>query len=529
MTRELLCRNAKLCRLSGKLTLKLGRRDPQLARQLFGALAKLTGAESALRYKLLSRKARLSLLLQKLTGKLLCRNAKLCRLTGKLALKLCRRNAQLTGELFGALAQLTRAESTLGHKLLGRKARLGLLLQKLTRELLCRNAQLGRLTSKLTLKLGGRDPELTGKLFRPLAELTGAKRSGLSELLGRESLLTGGLERLLTKLTGAKYSGLRQLLDGKARLGRQLLCRKAKLTLLLRRLCGQLLCRKAKLTGGLCCRQTGLCALRAQSAGKLRRLLRPSLLRFKRRLRALCGRLKACLPHLRRGPPLLLQDIALKFLLGHRLTGATKGACANSLRPDALLCNLALTRNVGQSLLHRGVVKLVHKGSGGSRVKRRSRARQACNTLLRGGRPKGPRLLQRLSRLRGNSASTLNCRGLVRSRLLRGRLTACTHRRRHSARRAHNIANAAKSLLICANAACGSLLRRGPRGLCPCAKIGRRLRCTKSRAQTCRPGCFRATKTGRPKRLRPKPRLRACRLNNRLRAKPCLRRLLCGR
>jgi hypothetical protein len=269
--------------------------------------------------------------------------------------------------------------------------------------------------------------------------------------------------------------------------------------------------------------------LRAQSAGKLRRLLRPSLLRFKRRLRALCGRLKACLPHLRRGPPLLLQDIALKLLLGHRLTGTAKRACANSLRPDTLLRNLTLTRNVGQSLLHRGVVKLVHKGSGGSRVKRRRCARQPSNALLRCRCAKGPGLLKSLRRLRCDAASTLNCRCLIGRRLLRCRLTACTRRLRHSARRAHNITNAAKSLLICANATCGSLLCRGPRCLCPCAKIGRRLRCTKSRAQTCRPGCFRATKTGRPKRLRPKPRLRACRLNNRLRAKPRLRRLLCGR
>ena len=48
LTGKLLCRNAQLGRLTGELALKLGRRDPQLARQLFGALAKLTGAESAL-------------------------------------------------------------------------------------------------------------------------------------------------------------------------------------------------------------------------------------------------------------------------------------------------------------------------------------------------------------------------------------------------------------------------------------------------------------------------------------------------
>jgi hypothetical protein len=148
---------------------------------------------------------------------------------------------------------------------------------------------------------------------------------------------------------------------------------------------------------------------------------------------------------------------------------------------------------------------------------------------LRRPRAEGPGLLKGLRRLRRNSPCALNCRRLVRRRLLCCRLTTCARRRRHPARRAHDVANAAKSLLICANAACRRLLRRGPCCLCPCAKIGRRLRCTKSRAQTGRPGSFRGAKTGGAKRLRPKPCLCACRLNSRLRAKPSLRRLLSRR
>ena len=86
--------------------------------------------------------------------------------------------------------------------------------------------------------------------------------------------------------------------------------------------------------------------MRPQSSGELCRLLRTALLRFKRGLRPLCGGLKPCLAHLCRGAPLLLQDISLKFLLGYRLTRSAKSARANSLRRDALLCNLTLTRNV---------------------------------------------------------------------------------------------------------------------------------------------------------------------------------------
>jgi hypothetical protein len=146
------------------------------------------------------------------------------------------------------------------------------------------------------------------------------------------------------------------------------------------------------------------------------------------------------------------------------------------LRRNTLPCNLALPCDVRKRLLHRSVFELAHKALGRSRVKRRRRPGQARNALLRRRRAKSACLLQRLRRLRGNSPRALNCCGLLGRRLLGSRLTACTRRRRHSARRAHNITNAPKSLLVCANAACGSLLRRGPRGLCPCAQIGSRLR-----------------------------------------------------
>lgn len=60
-------------------------------------------------------------------------------------------------------------------------------------------------------------------------------------------MLPRSLKCLLTELTRAKNSRLRQLFDRQPCLRRQLLCRKAELTLLLRRLGRQLLCRKAQL------------------------------------------------------------------------------------------------------------------------------------------------------------------------------------------------------------------------------------------------------------------------------------------
>ena len=95
---------------------------------------------------------------------------------------------------------------------------------------------------------------------------------------------------------------------------------------------------------------------------------------------------------------------------------------------------------------------------------------------MRRRRAEGPSLLKGLRRLRGDTAGTLNCCCLVRRRLLRRRLTACAGRIGNSAGRAHNVANTAEGLLICANAASRRLLCRGPRCLCSRAKIGRRLR-----------------------------------------------------
>ena len=277
--------------------------------------------------------------------------------------------------MLGRKARLSLLGKVLRHKLLGRKASLSLLLKKLTGKLFRRDPHLGGLTGKLTLKLRCRNTKLTRQLLGTLTELACPKRSSLRQLLCGQSLLTRGLERLLTELTCPENTRLCKLLCRQTCLRGKLFCRKAKLALLLRGLRRQLLGRQTQLPCRLRCGKPRLCALRPKRAGKLCGLLRPSLLRFKRRLRPLRGGFKPCLAHLCRGPPLLLQDIALKLLLGHRLTGATKGACANSLRRNALLCNLALTRNVGQSLLHRSILILVHKGSGRRGVECPRRAR----------------------------------------------------------------------------------------------------------------------------------------------------------
>lgn len=156
---------------------------------------------------------------------------------------------------------------------------------------------------------------------------------------------------------------------------RKLLRRQAKLPLLLRRLRRQLFCRQAKLPCRLRSRQPCLRALRPKAARKLRRLLRPGLLRFKRRLCPLRGRLETRRPHLRGGSTLLLQDVPLELLLRNGLTRAPKRARANRLRPNALLRNLTLPGNVRQSLLDSGVLELVHKRLRGPRIESAGGAR----------------------------------------------------------------------------------------------------------------------------------------------------------
>jgi hypothetical protein len=246
-----------------------------------------------------------------------------------------------------------------------------------------------------------------------------------SKLRGRNSGLSLLLQKLTSKLFGRHAHLGRlpcklplQLSRGHAQLACELLCGNACLGLLLCCLRRKLLARKTQLPSRLRGRKPSLCALRPKRARKLRGLLCPALLRFKRRLRPLCSRLKSCLAHLCRGPPLLLQDIALKLLLGHRLTRSAKRPRANGLRCNTLLCNLTLTGNVCQSLLHRSILILVHKAPRRRGVKRPRCARQPCNALLCSRSAKGPRLLQRLRRLRGNPPRALYCCCLVRSGLL---------------------------------------------------------------------------------------------------------------
>ena len=355
----------------------------------------------------------------------------------------------------------------LRHKLLCRQARLRLLLQELTSKLFRADAKLCRLSGKLTLKLGSRDTELPRKLFCALTKLTCTKQSGLSQLLRGQRLLTGGLEGALPKLTRAKNPCLSQLLGRQARLCRQLLCRKTKLTLLLRTGGRQLLCRKTKLTCRLRRREPGLRALRTESAGKLRRLLRPSLLRFERRLCALRGRLVTRLTHLRRGPPLLLQDVALEFLLGNGLTATAKRTRSDSLRPNTLLGDRALTGNIGQRLLNRRIFELVHKRCNRARLEAFRRSCQTGDALPRRGGAQCSCLLQSLSRLRGDAPSICNGLSLIRRCLIRRCLSASPRSSRNVPCCSHDVANAAKRLLVSTNAACRCLLSRGPRSFRP--------------------------------------------------------------
>ena len=84
---------------------------------------------------------------------------------------------------------------------------------------------------------------------------------------------------------------------------------------------------------------------------------------LERLLRALASRLKPCLPQLARGPRLLLQDIALQFLLGDGLAAAAKSSGAHGLRPHTLLRDIALTADVRHCLVDYRLLVGVHKSA----------------------------------------------------------------------------------------------------------------------------------------------------------------------
>lgn len=299
------------------------------------------------------------------------------------------------------------------HKLLTLKTKGPGLLRPLQTQRGLTLSKLTRLTCELARQLLAGEACLAGRLrnLRPrlcslqakLAALKGPLLSQLCrvhpKLAALQSRRLGQAGTLQAHLARAENPGLCQLLDGEPGLRRQLFRGQSKLTLLLGGLRRQLFCRKPKLTRRLRGRKSSLRALSPKRPGKLGGLLRSALLRFKRCLRPLGRRLKAGLPHLRRGPSLLFQDVPSQFLLCNRLPRTAESPCPDRLRSNTLLRDLALTGDVRQRLLDCGVLILVHEPAGRRRVKRGRRAGQSRNTLLGGRRAKGTSLLKSLCRL----------------------------------------------------------------------------------------------------------------------------------
>jgi hypothetical protein len=149
--------------------------------------------------------------------------------------------------------------------------------------------------------------------------------------------------------------------------------------------------------------------------GQRAKLLLTALLLFESLLCALRGRFKTRRPHLRRGPPLLLQDVSAKLLLGHRLARSAKRACADGLRAHTLLGDLSLPPDVRQRLLDCRVLKLPHKRCDLGRVKAATCARQSRNALLGRRAAHARRAHQRL--LGRRSRSPCAGRGNIRAQL----------------------------------------------------------------------------------------------------------------
>ena len=172
----------------------------------------------------------------------------------------------------------------------------------------------------------------------------------------------------------------------------ELLRRKTQLRALRRAPLRQLLCRKTQLTSLTCGLQGRSSASLPQLSGKARGLLRSTLLRLKCLLSALRSTFKAGLPHLARGPSLLLQHISLQLLLRYSLAAAAKSSRADGLRSHALLRNLTLTGDVPKRLFDSCSFELVYKICGRPRVESPRCALQRTNALHCGLLPKVARL-----------------------------------------------------------------------------------------------------------------------------------------
>lgn len=151
---------------------------------------------------------------------------------------------------------------------------------------------------------------------------------------------------------------------------------------------GELLCPKTELPR----LRRGLHSATRASLPQLPRkagdLLGATLLCFESFLRPLRCTLKPGGSHLRRGAALLLQDVALQFLFGYRLTATTKGSGLYGSRTYILLSKVALTTDISKGLVDGSVIELTHKGRCGSRVESPCCASERANTLLCGSQTK---------------------------------------------------------------------------------------------------------------------------------------------
>jgi hypothetical protein len=122
---------------------------------------------------------------------------------------------------------------------------------------------------------------------------------------------------------------------------------------------------KAEVSSQLCALKTklpgGLCALQTKLANARRSRLLPAQSFLESRLGSSSCTLEPCLPHACRGAALLFQNVALQLLFSNGLTGTAKRALPYGLCPKTLTGDLALTRNVSQSLLDSSVLKLIHE------------------------------------------------------------------------------------------------------------------------------------------------------------------------
>jgi hypothetical protein len=321
-----------------------------------------------------------------------------------------------TGLLNAQLAQLTAESAELARQRSNPLPQRLLLLthrQELVDILL---RQLAKLKTELTLLLRGRQSKLAQLTAQGADVLTGHRL-----LLGRGQAQLRGKVLQLARLTNARQTQLTTLQSAG-------LC--------------QLLCGQAELTCLACGLQRRTGARLAELPRQRAQLLLAPLLLLESLLCALRGRFEARGPHLSRRATLLLQNVALQFLLGHRLTLSAESARPNRLGPNALLRYLALTTDVRQGLLDGRIFKLPHEGRDLGRIEPGAGACQSGNALLRRRAAHAGRAHQSLLRLGRRSARPRGCQ--IGTEL----------------RTAHLTANAARQALQRASAHAGSLLRR---------------------------------------------------------------------